>query len=199
MNILLNLRPDDGVEPRHVEQIQAVSPDVEVLDLPSEGEMLEAMPDVDALFGVLTPAMLTRAPKLRWVQATSAGVDGVLFPEFTASRVTLTSAKGIVGPPPCRSRHGLAARPHSRHRHSRTQPPLEPALDHTRRLLGVRRHGPMGIVRLGGTGRDLAVRARALRDARNRRGTPSPSKSPRKSRPAGTWTGSTTCSESPTS
>ena len=161
MNILLNLRSEDGVEARHIEQIKAVSSEIDLLDLPSEGEVLEAMPDVDVVFGTLTPAMLERARRLRWVQATSAGVDSVLFPQFVESDVVLTSAKGIVGVH--LADHAMAlllalTRGIATAIRNPRWDQRMPIRDVSWELEGL----TMGIVGLGGTGRDLAVRAHAF-------------------------------------
>ena len=162
MNILINLRTEDsGVEARHLEQIKAVSSDVELLDLQSEGEILEAMPDVDVVFGTFTPAMLGRGRRLRWVQVTSAGVDSVLFPQFVDSEVVLTSAKGTVGVH--LADHAMALLLTLTRgiaiaiRNPRWDQRM-PIRDVSWELEGM----TMGIVGLGGTGRDLAVRAHAF-------------------------------------
>ncbi len=44
---------------------------------------------------VIPPDMATRAPKLRWVQITAAGVEDLLDSELVRSCITLTSASGI--------------------------------------------------------------------------------------------------------
>jgi phosphoglycerate dehydrogenase-like enzyme len=44
---------------------------------------------------VIPPDIAGSAPKLRWVQITAAGVEGLLDSEFARSGVTLTSASGI--------------------------------------------------------------------------------------------------------
>ena len=162
MNILVNLRSEDsGVEARHLEQIKAVSSEVEVLDLPSEGEILESMPDVEVVFGTFTPAMLECGQKLRWVQVTSAGVDSVVFPQFVDSDVVLTSAKGIVGVH--LADHAMALMLaltrgiHTAIRNPRWDQRM-PIRDASWELEGK----TMGIVGLGGTGRELAVRAHAF-------------------------------------
>ena len=162
MNVLLNLRTEDsGVEPRHIEQIKAVSSDVELLDLPSEGEILEAMPDVDVVFGTFTPAMNERGRRLRWVQVTSAGVDGVLFPEFVDSDVVLTSAKGIVGVH--LADHAMALLlTLTRGIHTAIRSPRWDQRMPIRNASWELEGKTMGIVGLGGTGRDLAVRAHAF-------------------------------------
>jgi phosphoglycerate dehydrogenase-like enzyme len=43
----------------------------------------------------LSPSMLSRAPELRWWQATAAGVEGLLSPELISSHVVLTNVRGM--------------------------------------------------------------------------------------------------------
>ena len=154
MNVLLNLDLDD----RHVQQIRAVSEEVELLQLQSEGEVLEAMPDVHVVFGELSEDMFSRADELRWVQVTGAGVDSRLFREFVDSDVVFTSAKGIVGVH--LAEHAMAlllgltrgiATAVRKPSWDQRAPIREAAWE----LVGL----TMGIVGLGGTGRDLADRA----------------------------------------
>ena len=45
----------------------------------------------------MKPDEFAAAPRLRWVQSPAAGVAGLLFPEFKASPVVLTNARGIHG------------------------------------------------------------------------------------------------------
>ena len=157
MNILLNL----GLEDRQVQQIRAVSRDFELIHLQSQGEILEAMPDVQVVFGEMSKDMFFRGDQLRWVQVVGAGVDARLFPEFVESEVILTSAKGNVGVHLAEHAMALllgltrgiatAAR--------------KPGWDQQKsirnaawELVGL----TMGIVGLGGTGRDLADRAKGF-------------------------------------
>jgi len=41
------------------------------------------------------PAVLEKAKKARWVHSLAAGVEGILFPEFIASPLPLTNARGV--------------------------------------------------------------------------------------------------------
>ena len=68
---------------------------VEVLATRSEEEAVEAIRDADCFYGRITPAMLENAGQLRWIQATSAGLDNYFFPELRRSDVTLTNLRGI--------------------------------------------------------------------------------------------------------
>lgn len=157
MKILLN----DRLDSHHQEQILAVSDDVELVVPESKEEALEVMPEIEAVFGGLNRDLFRRAERLRWVQTWGAGVDGMLTPEFVNSEIILTSAKGTVGVH--LAEHAMAL-----------------MLGLTRGIAwAVRKPGwdqrmpirmaswelidrTMGIVGLGGTGRDLAVRAGAF-------------------------------------
>ena len=154
MNVLLNLELDD----RHVQQIRSVSSDVELMRLQSAGEVLEAMPDVQVVFGELSEEMFTRANTLRWVQATGAGVDARLFPGLVESDVLLTSAKGTVGVH--LAEHAMAlllglTRGIATAVRNPSWAQRMPIRNATWELAD----RTMGIVGLGGTGRDLADRA----------------------------------------
>ncbi|MCZ6632617.1 MAG: hypothetical protein O7G87_04370, partial [bacterium] len=93
MKILLPTHMED----QYVEQVRAVSNEVEVIQGKSDEEVLEVMPGVEVVLGSLSREMFLRAERLRWFQTTSAGVDRYMYPEFVESGVILTSSKGTVG------------------------------------------------------------------------------------------------------
>ena len=154
MNVLLALELED----RHVRRIGAVSSEVTLVQLQSEGEVLEAMPEIHVVFGELSEEMFSRADNLSWVQVTGAGVDSRLFPKLVESEVIFTSAKGTVGEHLAEHAmalllgltRGIATAVRKPGWEQRT-PIRNAAWD----LAGL----TMGIVGLGGTGRELAQRA----------------------------------------
>jgi phosphoglycerate dehydrogenase-like enzyme len=93
MNALINT----DLTPEQLDQIRAVSERVEVLRPGGPEQVLAAAPRAEVIFGGFNRALFTAAERLRWVQVLGAGVDGLLFPEFVASPVMLVSAKGAVG------------------------------------------------------------------------------------------------------
>lgn len=157
MKILLRVDLAD----RHRKQITSSVDGAELFMPESEAETLEVMPQVEVVFGGLSPEMFRRGERLRWVQTWGAGVDGQLFKAFVDSNVVLTSGRGTVGVH--LAEHAMAL-----------------LLGLTRGIAwAVRRPGwdqrmpirnaswelvdlTMGIVGLGGTGRELAVRANAF-------------------------------------
>ncbi len=66
------------------------------------GSVATEVRDADILIGNpgdQWPGILKEAPQIKWVHVGSAGVEGLIGPEFQASRVTLTCAKGDVAGP----------------------------------------------------------------------------------------------------
>jgi phosphoglycerate dehydrogenase-like enzyme len=51
----------------------------------------------DAFLGKITPAVLARADRLRWVQAFTASLEHYIFPELVAHPCALTNMRGLFG------------------------------------------------------------------------------------------------------
>lgn len=154
----LNVLVRGLLEPHHLEKVRAVSEDVEILTLDSIGEVLEAMPDVDVVFGAFTRDMFERGKRLRWVQLMSAGADNLMFPAFVESDVVLTSAKGLVGTHLADHAMALLLGLTRGIAHAVRKPSWDQRMP-IRRISWELNGRTMGIVGLGGTGRELAVRA----------------------------------------
>jgi phosphoglycerate dehydrogenase-like enzyme len=132
-----------------------------VVTTPAEAPSHAAQAEV--ILGPVPLRLFQAAPRLRWVHATSSGVDPYLYPEFRDSPVLLTSEKGLVGEHLADHAFGLL-------------------LTLTRQLPATFRLGPdgwdqrpvirpqmlelsgltMGIIGFGGTGRAVARRAHAF-------------------------------------
>lgn len=81
------------LEDEYMQQIHDLG--VETVVVRSVAEVPQVIGDADAYFGGMTPEILNAGKKLRWVQATSAGLDGYYFPELRASELTVTNIRGI--------------------------------------------------------------------------------------------------------
>ncbi|MBM3240480.1 D-2-hydroxyacid dehydrogenase [Candidatus Poribacteria bacterium] len=86
-----------GLSNEQIEHIKAVSDQIKVVIPKSRAEQLAEVVDADVIFGGFSHEMFQRAKKLKLVQVGSAGVNGLLFPEFVESDIILASAKGYVG------------------------------------------------------------------------------------------------------
>ena len=157
MKVLLNL----SLEERHVEQIQSVAEQVELVRPTASEELLEAVEEAVVLFGEFDGDLFQRARCLRWVQSAAAGVDGLLFPELVDSEVILVSAKGTVGSHLADHAMALLLGLTRGIAWALRKPDWDqrwPIRNASWELAGRK----MGIVGLGGTGRDLALRARGF-------------------------------------
>lgn len=82
-----------------VEELRAELPDLEVVRATTPDETLAHLPEADVFYGFPTAELVAAAPKLRWIQSPSAGVEYVArVPELVASDVILTNTRGAHGP-----------------------------------------------------------------------------------------------------
>ena len=131
--------------------------------LTTPAEAYEHAEDAEVILGLVPRSLFRAAPKLRWVQATSSGVDAFLYPEFRDSDVILTSEKGMVGEHLADHAFGLLL---MLTRQLTTAYKIGP--DSWNHRPDLRRHQvelsglTMGIIGFGGTGRAVARRAHAF-------------------------------------
>ena len=157
MKVLIN----DHLDDHHLTQIQSTSEDVDLVIPDSSGDALDVMPEIDIIFGGMSRDMFKRAESLKWVQTWGAGVDGMIYAEFVHSEVILTSAKGTVGVH--LSEHAMAlllglTRGIARAIRTADWNERMPIRHASWELIDK----TMGIVGLGGTGCDVAIRAHAF-------------------------------------
>jgi phosphoglycerate dehydrogenase-like enzyme len=140
----------------------AAGSDAEVI-VTTQTEAHEHAADAEVVLGFVPPTLFQAAPKLRWVQATSSGVDAFFYPEFRDSNVVLTSEKGMVGEHLADHAFGLLL---MLTRQLTTAFKLGPDAWNYRpqlRRQQVELSGlTMGIIGFGGTGRAVARRAHAF-------------------------------------
>lgn len=91
MNLLIF--PPLGAE--DLAQVRTISDEIEIVNAQSEDEALAAIADADAMYGNITPEMLARADKLRWLQTPIAGLENYMFPALAESEVTVTNMSKI--------------------------------------------------------------------------------------------------------
>ena len=90
------LLPDTQSE--ELEHLRAAAPGMEFLIAGDRAEALRLAPEVDAAYGFCDPEFVRAAPRLRWIQVGSAGVESYVFPELVESDIVLTNARVIYGP-----------------------------------------------------------------------------------------------------
>ncbi len=85
-------------EERHLEQIRAVAPGLEVDATADAGRAAHLAADAEVIVGWHLPdSVLSEARALRWIHSTAAGVDRLLVPSVREGRVLLTSSVGQTG------------------------------------------------------------------------------------------------------
>ena len=69
-----------GVEPDRLLALQAAAPGATFVNASSAAEAEVGMAGADAFLGKITPAMLAKADRLRWVQSFTASLEHYMFP-----------------------------------------------------------------------------------------------------------------------
>lgn len=85
------------LERRYVERLERQFPTVAFPVCATPEALREAIGEADALIGGWQgdAGVLRAAPKLRWIQATGAGVDRLMVPELLERPITLTNFSGV--------------------------------------------------------------------------------------------------------
>jgi phosphoglycerate dehydrogenase-like enzyme len=84
-----------AVEPDRLAALAGAAPGVALVNAGTAPEAEAAMPGADAFLGKITPALLARADRLRWVQSFTASLEHYVFPELVAHPCTLTNMRGL--------------------------------------------------------------------------------------------------------
>src|SRR5438105_2459249 len=81
-----------AMAPEELDAIRAAAPGVEAAAASDGADQLERAADAEVIFaGRFDLEVLAAAPRLRWVQVGSAGVEGYPLPELAARGVLVTS------------------------------------------------------------------------------------------------------------
>ena len=84
-----------AIDEDELRAIRSVSSDINVQNVENEDQALEVIGEADAMYGRITPELLSRAKKLRWIQTPMAGLEHYMFPALAESDVTLSNMQGI--------------------------------------------------------------------------------------------------------
>lgn len=97
--LVLALRTDLGAE--HLAWLHREFPQADFRVCATSEALTRELRQADALIGgwSITPEMLNGAPRLRWIHATSTGVENFLIPELRRRSIVLTNAGGVLAPP----------------------------------------------------------------------------------------------------
>ena len=81
-----------------IKQISSQGKDVQIALPANADEMNKLLPEADVVFGALNAEWLAKAKSLRWLQATEAGMERLLFPELVKSNVVVTNMARMFAP-----------------------------------------------------------------------------------------------------
>jgi phosphoglycerate dehydrogenase-like enzyme len=80
-----------------VQTLQKAVPSVKIVGASGDAIATE-IADADGVIGALRPELFRVAKKLKWIQATSTGMEHQLYPELVNSSVILCNTKNLYGP-----------------------------------------------------------------------------------------------------
>jgi phosphoglycerate dehydrogenase-like enzyme len=141
-----------------IKQITSQGEDVQ-LTLPANADELDkALPDADVVFGALNAEWLAKAKSLRWLQATEAGMERILFPELIKSPVVVTNMARMFAPAISETAIGMLLSL-TRGLNKYYTPQFQKRTWNSERNLVEVDGMTMGIVGLGGIGQATAMRA----------------------------------------
>ena len=80
-----------------VDRVRAAAPNADVASAAAE-QLADELADAEIFFGYHTPEVFRHARKLRWIQASAAGLDRLLTPELVARDLLITNASGVHAP-----------------------------------------------------------------------------------------------------
>jgi phosphoglycerate dehydrogenase-like enzyme len=86
-----------AVEPERWTALREAAPDAHWVNAADAEAAEEGMPGTDGFLGKITPAMLARADRLRWVQAFTVSLEHYMFPALIEHPCTLTNMRGLFG------------------------------------------------------------------------------------------------------
>jgi phosphoglycerate dehydrogenase-like enzyme len=140
-------------------QIRAAAPDADVRYFSTRAALEEDIEEAEVVAGNIGPQALARATRLRWVQTWAAGPDNLMYPEMVDSPVVCTSSKGNGAIPLAEHAMMLMLMLNRDARHW-----LRSQAEHRwERFYHAELNGlTCGIIGLGYSGQDLALKCRAF-------------------------------------
>ncbi len=88
-----------GASPQLIQQLEAISSDVEFVTATSSAAAASKAADVDVVIGACTPEILAAGKAIRWIQVYTAGVENcVAIPAVRERQILVTNMQRISGP-----------------------------------------------------------------------------------------------------
>ena len=86
------------LDEQYLAAIQDAAPSAQIV-VTSKENIAQDLTDAEIFFGFHSPEVFRNASKLRWIQATSAGIEALLVPELVERGLRITNASGLYAAP----------------------------------------------------------------------------------------------------
>ena len=86
---------NEDITDAQLDELRLLSSDLVVTAVDSDEAAAREITDAEILYGRITPELFARAKKLRWIQASLAGLEHYLFDALVDSEVPVTNMRGI--------------------------------------------------------------------------------------------------------
>jgi phosphoglycerate dehydrogenase-like enzyme len=150
-----------AVRPAWIETLREAAKPAEVVVANDESEALAAIGECEGFVGTISPGLLAKAGKLRWIQAPMAGLESYMFPALIESPVVLSNLRGIYSDVIADHVLGLMLSL-AHHLHYYAQRQAEGVWDKQEREFVHLAGQTLGILGLGGIGGEVARRGAVL-------------------------------------
>ena len=84
-----------AVDDRRLALIRETAPELNAVNARDAAHAESEIADADGFFGKLTPQLLAKSTRLRWVQAPTASLEHYLFPDLIAHPCQLSNMRGL--------------------------------------------------------------------------------------------------------
>jgi len=86
-----------AIEPERLDVLRQQAPTAEWVNANDQATARDSIVGADAFLGKVTPELLAKADRLRWIQAFTASLEHYIFPELVTHPSLLTNMRGLFG------------------------------------------------------------------------------------------------------
>jgi len=91
----MNILVFPAMESARVEKLTRIAGTSKIINATTVEQAAAIIPDVDGFLGKITPALLEKATRLKWVQSMTVSLEHYVFPELIGHPCELTNMRGI--------------------------------------------------------------------------------------------------------
>ena len=91
----MNILVFPAMESERVDKLACIAGNSKIINANTLEQAAAIMPEVDAFLGKITPELLGKAKRLKWVQSMTVSLEHYVFPELVSHPCELTNMRGI--------------------------------------------------------------------------------------------------------